>query len=245
MFSVNGKRTKGHETFVSKDELWILFREAHSVYHREVLNSNKLYARFVRDFISHSVPIDSSDIKDWRIHSQNLSAVYELLTERLDLVHLYLDKEEFTKECYKNMMLAFNTTMPKEYGRPMPLGSFSDEQICMITAFVNEKKLFKQSVKPAQMINFFNADLKNPLQPCHNGEIAMFLSSLREEQYLVYEWQKVIADNQLLLSSKTGKPSTRDQIKNALSDFRQTHKFPYPPFVSFVKEMKEKTEKEE
>lgn len=228
--------------------MWELLQEARIVYQQEVIRNGKLHHRFVSDFISYHAPVAVTDEQEWRIHIQNINAVYEFLMDRLDLVNEYFNKDHFTLEDCEAMLHTFNThdqRIPSAKDESSLLGHFTEPQIELITAFVNEQEMFKQTISSSEIRNLFRGELELPLPVNHNGRVAMFLSCLRDELFLVYPWQKVLEYNKLLSSCSTGRPLTREQIKNSLSAFRKTHLYPYTPFVNFVRQLKEKIEKEE
>ena len=121
---------------------------------------------------------------------------------------------------------------------PQILGYFTDQQIELITDFANKQDLFKKKVSKEEFKALFAGTLETPLTANHNGLVACFLNYLRDEQFLVYPWQKVIADRQMICSKSTGKPLSRENLKNALSSFKSSHGVKYLPFEEFVKQLK-------
>lgn len=228
--------------------MYVLVQEAYKVYQKEVIQDGKLHRRFANDFVSLHSYIEISSEAEAQLHIKNITSVYELLTERMDLVKEFFTKGQFTQEDCKQMLHRFNTQEPKDSqpeSKPQVLGYFTDEQIDLITSFVEDQGLFKENPSSKKLKAFFNGTLKTPLIANHNGKVACFLNYLRDELFLVYPWQKVIAEGQMICSKSTGKPLTRENLKNALSSFKKTHDFKYPPFETFVKQLKEKKEKEE
>jgi len=225
--------------------MYALLEEAYKVYQKEVLQDDKLHHRFANDFANlHSyIEIDSEAVA--QLHIKNISAIYELLTERMDLVREYFTKDQFTQEDCELMLHRFNTQEPGDSpstSKPQILGYFSDQQIGLITSFAKEQELFKKKVSQEEFKALFAGTLKTPLIANHNGLVACFLNYLRDEQYLVYPWQKVIADKQMICSRSTGKPLTRENLKNALSSFKSSHGIKYLPFEEFIKQLKVKEE---
>lgn len=225
--------------------MYALLEEAYKVYQKEVLQDDKLHHRFANDFANlHSyIEIDSEAAA--QLHIKNISAIYELLTERMDLVREYFTKDQFTQEDCELMLHRFNTQEPGDSpstSKPQILGYFSDQQIELITSFAKEQELFKKKVSQEEFKALFAGTLKTPLIANHNGLVACFLNYLRDEQYLVYPWQKVIADKQMICSRSTGKPLTRENLKNALSSFKSSHGVKYLPFEEFIKQLKVKEE---
>ena len=178
-------------------------------------------------------------------YTSKITAIYELLTERMDLVKEYFTKDQFTQEDCELMLHRFNTQEPENSpstSKPQVLGYFTDQQIELITDFANKQDLFKKKVSQEEFKALFAGTLETPLIANHNGLVACFLNYLRDEQYLVYPWQKVIADKQMICSKSTGKSLTRENLKNALSSFKSSHGVKYLPFEEFIKQLKVKEE---
>lgn len=225
--------------------MYALLMEAYKVYQQEVLQEGKLHRRFANDFAYHHSYIEVENEAEAQFHIQNISAIYELLTERLDLVKEIFTQDQFTQEDCELMLHRFNTQEAgntSSTSKPQVLVYFTEQQIALITDFVNEQKLFKKEVSKEEFKALFAGTLKTPLIANHNGLVACFFNYLRNEQYLVYPWQKVIADQQMICSKSTGKPLTRENLKNALSSFKSSHGVKYLPFEEFIKQLKKKEE---
>lgn len=225
--------------------MYALLEEAYKVYQQEVLQEGKLHRRFANDFAYRHSYIEIESEAEAQLHIKNISAIYELLTERLDLVKEFFTQDQFTQEDCELMLHRFNTQEPGDSpspSKPQVLGYFTDQQIALITDFAKEQKLFKKEVSKEEFKALFAGTLETPLTANHNGLVACFLNYLRDEQFLVYPWQKVIADRQMICSKSTGKPLSRENLKNALSSFKSSHGVKYLPFEEFVKQLKEKEE---
>lgn len=221
--------------------MYALLEEAYKVYQQEVMQEGKLHRRFTNDFVYLNSYIEIEDEAEAQLHIKNISVIYELLTERLDLIKEFFTKDQFTQEDCELMLHRFNTQEPGDSpstSKPQVLGYFTDQQIELITDFANKQDLFKKEVSQEEFKALFKGTLETPLIANHNGLVACFLNYLRDEQYLVYPWQKVIADKQMICSKSTGKPLTRENLKNALSSFKSSHGVKYLPFEEFVKQLK-------
>ncbi|MDD4624602.1 hypothetical protein [Phocaeicola paurosaccharolyticus] len=228
-----------------KNEMYALLEEAYKVYQQEVLQEGKLHRRFANDFANLHSYIEIESEAEAQLHIKKITAIYELLTERMDLVKEYFTKDQFTQEDCELMLHRFNTQEPENSpstSKPQVLGYFTDQQIELITDFANKQDLFKKKVSQEEFKALFAGTLETPLIANHNGLVACFLNYLRDEQYLVYPWQKVIADKQMICSKSTGKSLTRENLKNALSSFKSSHGVKYLPFEEFIKQLKVKEE---
>ena len=215
------------------------------MYQQEVLQEGKLHRRFANDFANLHSYIEIESEAEAQLHIKKITAIYELLTERMDLVKEYFTKDQFTQEDCELMLHRFNTQEPENSpstSKPQVLGYFTDQQIELITDFANKQDLFKKKVSQEEFKALFAGTLETPLIANHNGLVACFLNYLRDEQYLVYPWQKVIADKQMICSKSTGKSLTRENLKNALSSFKSSHGVKYLPFEEFIKQLKVKEE---
>lgn len=225
--------------------MYALLEEAYKVYQQEVLQEGKLHRRFANDFANLHSYIEIESEAEAQLHIKKITAIYELLTERMDLVKEYFTKDQFTQEDCELMLHRFNTQEPENSpstSKPQVLGYFTDQQIELITDFANKQDLFKKKVSQEEFKALFAGTLETPLIANHNGLVACFLNNLRDEQYLVYPWQKVIADKQMICSKSTGKSLTRENLKNALSSFKSSHGVKYLPFEEFIKQLKVKEE---
>lgn len=225
--------------------MYALLEEAYKVYQQEVLQEGKLHRRFANDFANLHSYIEIESEAEAQLHIKKITAIYELLTERMDLVKEYFTKDQFTQVDCELMLHRFNTQEPENSpstSKPQVLGYFTDQQIELITDFANKQDLFKKKVSQEEFKALFAGTLETPLIANHNGLVACFLNYLRDEQYLVYPWQKVIADKQMICSKSTGKSLTRENLKNALSSFKSSHGVKYLPFEEFIKQLKVKEE---
>ena len=91
-----------------KEELWTLFRAAYEQYQSEIVNGNKLYHRYVNDFVSYHLPVFTQEEESIRNHFKNLFSIYELLTTRRDLVVKFFKTPVFEKNDFLEMVHSFN-----------------------------------------------------------------------------------------------------------------------------------------
>ena len=222
-----------------KDELWALFCAAYEQYQLEVISDKKLFQRFVNDFISFHLPVFSDDSNVIREHTRNLSNVYELLTEREDLVAKYFTKASFTLEDFKKMIFEFNH-VENVNERPSFIAQFNEDQIRLITQFANEAHLFEDDVDEETIKAFFMCTLDHTLYVKQLRPVLTFFYSLSKEKMVRYNWQKLIANHKLLTPCSTMKPSKAGAIRSRYSAIVSS--LPNPlgePYASFIKKLKE------
>ena len=150
------------EIELSKDELWDLFKVSYKRYQTEVINDRKIYNRYVNDLISYHLPVFTSDEEAIRKHFQNLFCVYELLTDRKDLIEKYFTKSTFEKTDFSEMLHEFNhveVILKDSNG----LASFNRKQIKLVTDFANKKNFFTTPIDENTIEKFFNCTLKTTL----------------------------------------------------------------------------------
>ena len=230
---------------------------AYAQYQIEIINGRKKYHRYVSDFLSFHLPIESNAINDRRIHSRNLSTMYELLSERQDLVELYFTSTCFDYEKYERLIdelncegecshrnYLFNNYVDKIgiSSSRKRLAYLLPEQISFLTDFFNANNFFSKKLTLEDTENLFACNLDEPLQALNNSRMAMFLFCLRDQYILAHNWQKLIQDYKLISSSSTGLPLKCHNLGNALSEFRKSHGGPDPLFVQAAKTLKEMKE---
>ena len=223
------------------DELWALFRAAHEQYQSQIVNGNKLYHRFVNDFISYHLPYFGQDEHRIRMHISNVSSLYELLTERHDLINRFFVKENFTYEDCQAMLREFNT-VELVYDHSRQMAVFNDDQIILLMKFINEEELFANDIDESELREFFSCTLREPLVARKTTWLLLLLNALAHEKFLVRGWQKLIVDNQLLKSNKARKPITKSAISSNISRKRNVlcqSGSELDPFKGLIKKLKE------
>jgi hypothetical protein len=234
-----GQNTKSEIEQPEVDELWALFHAAYEQYQVEVINSDKLYNRFVNDFISYHLPVFSSEEHVIREHVMHLSAMHELLTERVDLVKKYFCKKDFTFVDYEAMYQEFNTVSIVRK-QPEVIANFNHEQISLITAFVNEANLFIEPVDEETLTAFFNCTLGQPLIATNASSFLLLLNMLYKSKFLVFGWQKLVADNGLLKSNRAKCTMSKTAISSRVAE--QMTRLPYTGYGQYsilIKQLKE------
>ena len=236
-----GQCTKSEIEQPEVDELWALFRAAYEQYQLEIVNDKKLYKRFVNDFISYHLPFFSQDEYLIRMHIRNLSNVYELLTERFDLIEKYFDKDSFVYEDYVAMVKEFNT-VERVFDYSKQMGWFNDDQISLLLNYINkEEKIFVKDITESELKGFFACNLEKPLVAKRLSWFLMLLNALAHDKFLVRGWQKLIAGNRLLMSNKSSKPVTKTAISSNIGRMRvqlNTNGTELDPFKSLTNNLK-------
>ncbi len=76
---------------------------------------------------------------------------------------------------------------------------FTDEQIEILTACINEIQLFTTCISPKIFKDFFACKLKGVLKSNNNRQLAYLMQSLNLRGFITDEWQSAIARNELVL----------------------------------------------
>lgn len=211
---------KNAENELPKDELWQLYRAAYEQYQSEILNGEKVYSRYVNDFIYYHLPCTSIREADIRLHVLHVFALKELMEERRDLVEAFFSKDGFEEKDFLIMDDLFNKGKSLEESEPVYLAHFNDEQILLITTFANSTSLFKSEVTEGDIKNLFECRLTVPLQATVNRYVAIFFGKLREHGLLPYSWQKIMENHKLVSSSVNNEPLRASQLRCGLSQAR-------------------------
>ncbi len=199
-----------------KDELWQLYCAAYEQYQSEIINGEKSYSRYVNDFYYYHLPVMNVSESDARVHFMNVCGLKELLENRRDLVEVYFSKEKFEEEDYQQMSRMFDSgesLIPEKDC----LARFSDQQIGIITQFVNKVSLFKGTVTDSDIKGLFKCQLSQPLPASINRHVALFFDALRSYGLLPFRWQMIIENNKLIASSANNEPLRASQLRCGLS----------------------------
>ena len=223
-----------------ENELWQLYRAAYEQYQSEILHGEYSYHRYVERFFSYHLPAFCLNEAEARLHFMNVFELKDLLENRRDLVESYFSKDSFEEDDYARMNREFNQCEPI-VRKAKVLAHFNDRQISLITDFLNDDNigLLVDHVTEFDVRALFDCTLKKPLKPQVNRRITKFFDSLRNEGFLPHAWQKILADNKLIVSSSTGKPLTAHMISSYLSDYNLGEDTSKSPCKSLTQKLKE------
>ena len=178
------------------------------------------------------------------MHIKNVSSIYELLTERHDLIRRFFEKEDFTYEDYQTMLQEFNN-VELVYDCPRQMAWFNDDQIILLVKYINEEELFDHDIKEQELRGLFSCTLKEPLVARKTTWLLLLLNALSHEKFLVRGWQKLIVENMLLKSNKAKRPITKSAISSNISRKRNIlcqSGSELDPFKSLILKLKEYVE---
>lgn len=234
-----GQSTKSEIDQPEVDKLWALFRSAYELYQSEIINGDKLYGRYVNDFISFHLPIFTSDEFLIRKHIMHINAMHELLTERIDLVKKYFTMDDFTFTDYESMNKEFNSVDIVRQQSEM-IANFNHAQISLITVFVNEANLFLEPINDKMLQAFFEGTLNEPLIANNASSFLLLLNMLYKNKFLIYGWQKIVAEKGLLKSNRAKRTMSKTAISSRITEQMTRVVFTgNDPYSKLIKQLKE------
>ena len=109
-----------------------------------------------------------------------------------------------------------DTNPTKIVGKSNPFKStLKANEIKLLTDCVNEANMFTTTVSAKILTDFFNCKLNGVLKVNNTRLLAYLMMQLSCYNYIVYEWQSVIANNKLILKKIKGEPLTRTDLSSA------------------------------
>lgn len=175
------------------------------------------------------------------MHIRNVSSIYELLTERFDLIEKYFGKASFVYEDCMTMLKEFNT-VEKVYDHTKQMGWFNDAQILLLVEYINHEDLFDHDVNESELKGLFACSLEKPLVVKNMTWFLLLLNALYHHKLLVRGWQMLIAENQLLMSNKAKKPISKSSISSNISRKKRYAQIELEPFKEIIFKLKEYVE---
>lgn len=89
----------------------------------------------------------------------------------------------------------------KIVGKDNPFNcKLNDSEISILTDCVNEAHIFTTEITPQMLEDFFYCRLTGALKSANNRLLAYFMMKLSAHDYITYEWQSVIANNNLVFA---------------------------------------------
>lgn len=165
--------------------------------------------------------------------------MHELLTERKDLVRKYFTKDDFTFADYESMTKEFNSVGIVRQQSEM-IANFNHAQISLITAFVNEANLFLEPIKDEKLQAFFEGTLNEPLIAKNASSFLLLLNMLYKNKFMIYGWQKIVAEKGLLKSNRAKRTMSKTAISSRITEQMTRVVFTgNDPYSKLIKQLKE------
>ena len=115
---------------------------------------------------------------------------------------------------------------------------FTDEQIELLTACINEIQLFTTCISPKILKDFFACKLKGVLKSNNNRQLAYIMQSLNLRGFITDEWQSAIARNELVLGKTKDTPLTRTDLSTATDQINRKQPQGWEIIDNYIKQLK-------
>ena len=130
------------------------------------------------------------------------------------------------------------TTPAKIVGKSNPFKStLKANEIKLLTECVNEANMFTTTVSAKILTDFFNCKLDGVLKVNNTRLLAYLMMQLSCYNYIVYEWQSVIANNKLILKKIKGEPLTRTDLSSATDQAKNIYPKGYEIIDKYIKQL--------
>ena len=131
-----------------------------------------------------------------------------------------------------------DTNPTKIVGKSNPFKStLKANEIKLLTDCVNEANMFTTTVSAKILTDFFNCKLNGVLKVNNTRLLAYLMMQLSCYNYIVYEWQSVIANNKLILKKIKGKPLTRTDLSSATDQAKNIYPKGYEIIDKYIKQL--------
>lgn len=115
---------------------------------------------------------------------------------------------------------------------------FTDEQIDILTACINEIQLFTTCISSKILKDFFACKLKGVLKSNNNRQLTYLMQSLNLKGFITDEWQSAIARNKLVLGKTKETPLTRTDLSTATDQINMKQPKGWEIIDKYIKQLK-------
>lgn len=112
------------------------------------------------------------------------------------------------------------------------------KEISLLTDCINEAHVFTTTINARILTDFFNCKLDGVLKVNNTRLFAYLMMQLGCYNYIVYEWQSVIANNKLILGKIKGEPLTRTDLSSATDQAKNIYPKGYEIIDKYIKQLK-------
>ena len=175
-----------------------------------------------------------------------LSIIVNLVVLSKYLRHLQKQESNY----YTDVVAIQEQALPKEkeesadinptkiVGKNNPFKStLKAREIKLLTECVNETNMFTTTVSAKILTDFFNCNLDGVLRINNTRLLAYLMMQLSCYNYIVYEWQSVIANNKLILKKIKGEPLTRTDLSSATDQAKNIYPKGYEIIDKYIKQL--------
>ena len=213
--------------------LFALLASAREAYLRDVVDSGKLYRRFVDDFINSHRYIDCDNVVCRNCHEMIIHVVRSILYDYQDCVRKKFATESFSLEDSMELKMMYDTSDPgvpsDSHGVGFALNTpplsfdcnFTEEQMTGIVACANAYHLFCVSaVSIEDMKALFACKEGFRIRVNNIRHVAVLFDALLERSYIQAHWQSVLERGRFLVSKDGKRFVTASSLSTALSAAR-------------------------
>ena len=158
--------------------------------------------------------------------------------ERIELTEVQTDRSRYS--------VLINDEPCEQKRKPVIVGKgtnpfqsdFTDEQIEILTACINEIQLFTTCISPKILKDFFACKLKGVLKSNNNRQLAYLMQSLNLRGLITDEWQSAIARNELVLGKTKDTPLTRTDLSTATDQINMKQPKGWETIDKYIKQLK-------
>ena len=247
------------------DGLFLLHKKAYKKYQKEVIGEQKQYDKYVVEFCNENIFIhdgkEEITIEILNERNRNYHIVTTLLQKRSDLVIKYFQREEFSYEDFQKLNTEFNTTstsieenvapvelskqIEDDYNTKQVVGkenpfncTLNKSEIRLLADCVNEAHIFTTEITPQILEDFFYCQLTGALKSTNNRLLAYFMMKLSAHEYITYEWQSVVANNNLVLAPMKEKYLNASDLSTANDNIKYISPKKSEIIDKFIKQLK-------
>ena len=151
----------------------------------------------------------------------------------------YTDTVAFQEQALPKEKEEIDSNPVKIVGKSNPFKStLKTNEIKLLAECVNEANMFTTTVNAKILTDFFNCKLDGVLKVNNTRLLAYLMMQLSCYNYIVYEWQSVIANNRLVLKKIKGEPLTRTDLSSATDQAKNIYPKGYEIIDKYIKQLK-------
>ncbi len=213
-----------------KNGLFRLVEQAQKSYKDEVPTQQKSYRRYVLDFIHSHRFHDATDAWSKNEHLKNYHTVIELLRKHESLIRKHFDHDLLDENGVMRLLNEFyaidlseSTTesdnscpgnpVLNTYIRPL----LDRHTLDLIVQLANEVCLFKEVLNADNVAANYAADTLSTVTSKNNARLVLLLDKLASHDVITYNWQSIIAQKHLVISSSGKKLLTQHDMSSTLN----------------------------
>lgn len=132
-----------------------------------------------------------------------------------------------------------NTPSKKIVGKDNPFNcKLDDEAIRILADCVNDAHIFTTEITPQILEDFFYCRLAGVLKSTNNRLLAYFMMRLSVHDYITYEWQSIVANNNLVLAPLKEKYLNASDLSTANDNIKYISPKKSEIIDKFIKQLK-------